>query len=141
MANRYRRKDILEALYTMMSEIVGEVYTTNRPTEKAPTQDWAVVKLPYGINADSSIHNTAYAQIQLFYKDRQNGIENVNRGEELIDATVNTIKRDLVAGGRYESLMTCNEEPRPMYFKSDYMGYHAIVIHFKLIISFINNKE
>lgn len=139
MANRYKRKDILEALYTMMSEVVSEVYTTNRPTEKAPTQDWAVVKLPYGINAETSITNTAYAQIQLFYKDRQNGIEHVDNSEELIDKTIEVIKRDLVAGGRYGHLMTCNEEPRLMYFKSDYMGYHAVVIHFPLIISFINN--
>lgn len=138
MANRYKRKEILQALFTMMQGVVGEVYTTNRPTTKDPTQDWAVVKLPYGINAESSITNNAYAQIQLFYKDRQNGIENVNGGEVLIDNTIAAIKEQLVAGGTYGHFMTCNEEPRVMYFKSDFMGYHAVVIQFQLIISFIN---
>jgi hypothetical protein len=139
MANRYKRKEILEALFTMMQGVVDEVYTTNRPTTKDPTQDWAVVKLPYGINAESSITNNAYAQIQLFYKDRQNGIESVNGGEVLIDDTIAAIKEQLVEGGTYGHLMTCNEEPRLMSFKSDFMGYHAVVIQFKLIISFINN--
>ena len=139
MANRFKRKAILEALLTMMSDIVEEVYTTERPNVKDTTRTWAVVGLPYGINAKTSITNDAFARIQLFYKDREKGIENVDLGEELVDKTIEAMKRDLVAGGRYESLMTCYEEPRVLYFKSDNMGYHAIVIQFKVIIRFINN--
>lgn len=139
MANRFKRKEILKAFFDMMSDIVEEVHTTDRPTVKDSTKSWAVVSLPYGINAKTSINNDANARIQLFYKDRENGIENVDAGEELVDKTLNAMKRDLVAGGRYESLMTCNDEPRVIYFKSDHMGYHAIVIQFKVIISFINN--
>lgn len=139
MANRFKRKEVLNALFTMMSDIVEEVYTTERPNVKDTTQNWAVVSLPYGINAETSTLNYAFARIQLFYKDREKGIENVDTGEELVDKTINAMKRDLVAGGRYESLMTCNDEPRVLYFKSDNMGYHAIVIQFKVIISFINN--
>lgn len=138
MANRFRRKDVLEALYNMMLPIVGEVYTTDRPDTKPSTQNWCVVSLPYGINAESSIHNYAHARIQLFYKDRANGIENVNVGEELVEQTLSAMKEQLVAGGRYGSWITCNEEPRVLYFKSDYMGYHAIAIQFKVIFSFIN---
>lgn len=139
MANRFKRKAILEALFTMMSDIVEEVYTTERPNVKDTTRTWAVVGLPYGINAKTSITNDAFARIQLFYKDREKGIENVDLGEELVDKTIEAMKRDLVAGGRYESLMTCNEEPRVLYFKSDNMGYHAIAFQFKVIIRFINN--
>ena len=139
MANRFKRKAILEALFTMMSDIVEEVYTTERPNVKDTTRTWAVVSLPYGINAKTSITNDAFARIQLFYKDREKGIENVDLGEELVGKTIEAMKRDLVAGGRYESLMTCNDEPRVLYFKSDNMGYHAIVIQFKVIVSFINN--
>lgn len=139
MANRFKRKEILKALFDMMSDIVEEVHTTDRPTVKDSTKSWAVVSLPYGINAETSITNYANARIQMFYKDRENGIENVDAGEELVDKTINAMKRDLVAGGRFESLMTCNDEPRVIYFKSDHMGYHAIVIQFKVIISFINN--
>lgn len=139
MANRYKRKEILEALYTMMLDIVPEVYTTDRPVVKDTSEQWAVVGLPYGINAESSIHNYAHARIQLFYKDNNNGIENVNSGEELVDKTIAAINEQLVEGGRYGDFITCNKEPRVVYFKSDHMGYHAIAIQFELIISFINN--
>lgn len=139
MANRYKRKDILEGLFAMMSDIVDEVYTTNRPDVKTSTDTWAAILLPYGINAGSSIHNAAFVRIQLFYKDRKNGIENVDSGEDIADQTINAIKTQLVEGGTYGHLMTCNEEPRVLYFKSDHMGYHVISIQFRVIISFINN--
>lgn len=139
MANRYKRKEILEALYTMMLDVVPEVYTTDRPTVKDTSEQWAIVSLPYGINAESSIHNYAHARIQLFYKDRDNGIENVVSGEELVDKALAAMNEQLVEGGRYGDFITCNKEPRIIYFKSDYMGYHAIAIQFELIISFINN--
>jgi hypothetical protein len=123
----------------MMLSVVPEVYTTDRPTTKPSSEQWAIVSLPYGINAETQIHNYAVARIQLFYKDRSNGIENVISGEELVEKTIAALNSELVEGGRYCSLMTCNEEPRVLYFKSDYMGYHAIAVQFKLIISFINN--
>jgi hypothetical protein len=139
MANRYKRKEILEALYTMMLDVVPEVYTTDRPAVKDSSSQWAIVSLPYGINAESSVHNYAFARIQLFYKDRENGIENVASGEELVDKTLEAMGEQLVEGGRYGDFMTCNKEPRVIYFKSDHMGYHAIAIQFELIISFLNN--
>ena len=139
MANRFKRKEVLEALLKLMSNVVQEVYTTVRPTVKETSKNWAVVSLPYGINASTSTLNYAHARIQLFYKDRENGIENVNAGEELIDKTIEAMDRDLSVGGRFAHLMTCNDQPRVLYFKSDHMGYHSVVIQFKLIISFINN--
>lgn len=123
----------------MMLDVVPEVYTTDRPTVKDTSEQWAIVSLPYGINAESSIHNYAHARIQLFYKDRDNGIENVVSGEELVDKALAAMNEQLVEGGRYGDFITCNKEPRIIYFKSDYMGYHAIAIQFELIISFINN--
>lgn len=123
----------------MMLDVVPEVYTTDRPTVKDTSEQWAIVSLPYGINAESSIHNYAHARIQLFYKDRDNGIENVGSGEELVDKALAAMNEQLVEGGRYGDFITCNKEPRIIYFKSDYMGYHAIAIQFELIISFINN--
>lgn len=139
MANRYKRKEILDALYQMMLDVTPEVYTTDRPTVKDSSLQWSIVGLPYGINAESSIHNNAMVRIQLFYKDRSNGVEHVDSGEELIEKTISVIKRDLVEGGRFSNFITCNEEPRVIYFKSDNMGYHAIAIQFRIIISFINN--
>ena len=65
MANRFKRKEVLNALFTMMSDIVEEVYTTERPNVKDTTQNWAVVSLPYGINAETSTLNYAFARIQL----------------------------------------------------------------------------
>ena len=139
MAERFNIEDVKEALYTMMSELVDEVFTTDRPTVKKGTETWAIVSLPYGINASSQITDYAFARIQLFYKDRENGIENNNLSKEIRLSTLNAIRTQLSEGGRYGHLMTCNEEPRVLYFKSDNMGYHAIAIQFKLTISFINN--
>lgn len=139
MAERFNIEDVKEALYTMMSELVDEVFTTDRPTVKESTRTWAIVSLPYGINASSQITDYAFARIQLFYKDRENGIENNNLCKEIRLSILQAIRTQLSEGGRYSHMMTCNEEPRVLYFKSDNMSYHAIAIQFKLIISFINN--
>lgn len=139
MAERFNIEDVKEALYTMMTDIVDEVYTNDRPEVKDTTQTWAIVSLPYGINAESSILDNAMARITLFYKNRERGIENNNLCKQIRLATLNAIRTQLVEGGRYGHLMTCNMEPRVFSFKSDYMGYHSIAIQFRLIIRFINN--
>lgn len=140
MAERFNIEDVKEALYEMMTGIVDEVHTNDRPTVKETTDTWAIVSLPYGINASSSITDYAFARIQLFYKNRENGIENNNLCKEIRLGTLAAIRRDLSEGGRYSNLMTCNDEPRVLYFKSDHMGYHAIAIQFKVIIKFLNNN-
>lgn len=139
MAERFNFEDVEEALMSMMSDIVDEVYADDRPVVKDTTQTWAVVSTPYGINAESSITDNAMARITLFYKNRERGIANKTLCKQIRLATLNAIRTQLVEGGRYGHLMTCNMEPRVFSFKSDHMGYHSIAIQFRLIIRFINN--
>ena len=61
--------------------------------------------------------------------------ENLTEEQEVVVKKRNALCLKLDAQGQ----LTCNDEPRVLYFKSDNMGYHAIVIQFKVIISFINN--
>lgn len=134
MANRYKRSDVLRALCNMMQGVGEEVYTSNRPTVKDTTEKFVVVRLPQGISPESDLHNTAYVQLHLYYKDRVNGIEHVERGEEMTEDAISSIKRDLVKGGAYGDWLRCNEEPVQLEAKSDSMGYHVCVIQFKIVI-------
>lgn len=134
MSNRYRHMEVLSALCSMLHSVCEEVYTTNRPTVKDSTEKFVVVRLPQGISPESDLHNTAYVQLQLFYKDRANGIEHVNRGEEMVESSINSIKTYLVQGGLYGGMMRCNEEPVLLPSSSDGMGYHSVIIQFKIVI-------
>lgn len=127
MANRYKRKDVLDALRKMVLPICSEVHTANRETVKTTSNQFVIIKLPQGIEPYADTHNTAYAQLHLFAKDVANGIESVDRMESLIDGCSGLFPFNT-------SLMSCNEKPLLTDAKSDGMGYHSCVMQFKIVI-------
>lgn len=127
MVNRYKREAVLTELYTMMTGVCKDVYTSSRPTVKDTTDKFVVIRLPQGIRPVSDIHNTAYVQLHLYAKDRANGVEHVQRIEELVDGVLALIPFDT-------ELMSCNETPVQLESKSDGLGYHSVVIQFRITI-------
>lgn len=126
MANRYKRGDVLFALYNKAKEACDRVYTS-RPIAIDQMQQFVVVTLPQGIRPYADTHNTAYVQMTLFVRDKQNGIEDVEAEEQLIDDIVNLCPFD-------NALMSCNEKPIILQSKSDGMGFHSTIIQFKIVI-------
>lgn len=127
MANRYKRQAVLTALRAMVLPICGDVHTSNRETVKTTSNEFVIIKLPQGISPYADTHNIAYVQFHLFAKDVSNGVESVSRLENLVEgiSTLFPFNTDL---------MSCNDTPIQTDSKSDGMGYHSIIMQFKIVI-------
>lgn len=127
MANRYKRKDVLDALRKMVLPVCAEIHTSNRETVKTTSNKFVIIKLPQGIEPYADTHNTAYVQFQLFAKDIANGVESVQRTEELIEGVSALFPFNT-------ELMSCNDKPTLLPTVSDGMGYHSSIMQFKIVI-------
>lgn len=127
MANRYKRKEVLQALYTKASTVCDKVFTSSRPTATDKMDEFIVVRLPQGIDPYADTHNIAVVQMNCFVRDRQGGIAREDVMEEMIDGiTALTPFND--------SLMSCNDSPLILNTVSDGMGFHSTIIQFKIVI-------
>ena len=127
MANRYKRKDVLAALREMVLPICSDVHTSSRETVKTTSNKFVIIKMPQGIDPYADTHNTAFVQFHLFAKDISNGVESVQRMEELIEAFSGLFPFNT-------ELMCCNDTPLLLDSKSDGMGYHSTVMQFRIVI-------
>lgn len=127
MANRYRRKDVLEALRNMLLPVCSDVHTSSRETVKTSSNQFIIVKLPQGISPYADTHNTAYVQFHLYAKDVANGVESVTRMESLIEGVSSLFPFN-------GDVISCNDKPIMTECKSDGMGYHTLAMQFKIVI-------
>jgi len=129
MSNRYKRKEVMMALEGKASAASGHVFRNNRPTAKATERmkDFVVVRLPQGIDPYADTHNIAYVQFVCFTKDRQEGIEDIEKTESMIEAITAQIPFD-------DALMSCNQKPSVLNTTSDGMGFHSTIIQTKIVI-------
>lgn len=127
MANRYKRKEVLQALYAKASAVCDKVFTSSRPTATDKMDEFIVVRLPQGIDPYADTHNIAVVQMNCFVRDRQGGIAREDVMEEMIEGiTALTPFND--------SLMSCNDTPLILNTVSDGMGFHSTIIQFKIVI-------
>ena len=127
MANRYKRKEVLQALYTKASTVCDKVFTSSRPTATDKMDEFIVVRLPQGIDPYADTHNIAVVQMNCFVRDRQGGIAREDVMEEMIEGiTALTPFND--------SLMSRNDTPLILNTVSDGMGFHSTIIQFKIVI-------
>lgn len=127
MANRYKRKEVLQALYAKASTVCDKVFTSSRPTATDKMDEFIVVRLPQGIDPYADTHNIAVVQMNCFVRDRQGGIAREDVMEEMIEGiTALTPFND--------SLMSCNDTPLILNTVSDGMGFHSTIIQFKIVI-------
>lgn len=127
MANRYKREEVLQALYTKASTVCDKVFTSSRPTATDKMDEFIVVRLPQGIDPYADTHNIAVVQMNCFVRDRQGGIAREDVMEEMIEGiTALTPFND--------SLMSCNDTPLILNTVSDGMGFHSTIIQFKIVI-------
>lgn len=127
MANRYKRQAVLTALRTMVLPICDTVLTSNRETVTTTKNQFVIIRLPQGITPYADTHNTAYVQFQLYAKDVSNGVESIQRMEELIEGISTLFPFNT-------ELMSCNDTPIQTDSKSDGMGYHSVIMQFKIVI-------
>jgi len=127
MANRYKRQAVFTALREMVLPICGDVHTSNRETVKTTSDQFVIISLPQGITPYADTHNTAYVQFHLFAKDVSNGVESITRMESLVEGISTLFPFNT-------ELMSCNDKPIQLGSKSDGMGYHSIIMQFKIVI-------
>lgn len=127
MANRYKRKAVLTALREMVSSFCTDVHTSSRETVKNPSDQFVIIKLPQGINPYADTHNTAVVQLHLFARDIANGVESVERMENLVDGVSGMLPFNT-------ELMSCNDTPLQLDSISDGMGYHYVIMQFGIVI-------
>lgn len=127
MANRYKRKEVLQALRTKASTVCDKVFTSSRPTATDKMDEFIVVRLPQGIDPYADTHNIAVVQMNCFVRDRQGGIAREDVMEEMIEGITALIPFN-------DSLMSCNDTPLIPNTVSDGMGFHSTIIQFKIVI-------
>lgn len=129
MANRYKGKEVLEALCNMITEanISNNVYTRTRPTATEKMDEFIVIRLPQGIDPYADTHNIAYVQFNCFARDRQGGIVNENVIESMVEGVTSLMPFDT-------DLMSCNSTPVILEVKTDGMGFHSVIIQIKIVI-------
>ena len=127
MANRYKRKDVMEALRNMVLPICPDVHTSNRETVRTTSDTFVIIRMPQGIEPYADTHNTAYVQFHLFAKDIANGVESLQRMEDLVDSVSALLPFNT-------KLMSCNDTPLLTESKPDGMGYHSSILQFKIVI-------
>ncbi len=127
MANRYKRKEVLQALYTKASTVCDKVFTSSRPTATDKMDEFIVVRLPQGIDPYADTHNIAVVQMNCFVRDRQGGIAREDVIEEMIEGVTALLPFN-------DTLMSCNDTPLILGTVSDGMGFHSVIIQFKIVI-------
>lgn len=127
MANRYKRKEVLQALYTKASTVCDKVFTSSRPTATDKMDEFIVVRLPQGIDPYADTHNIATVQMNCFVRDRQGGIAREDVIEEMIEGVTALLPFN-------DTLMSCNDTPLILGTVSDGMGFHSVIIQFKIVI-------
>ena len=120
---------MLSELRTMVLTKCNEVYMTNRETVKATTDKFVIIKLPQGIDPYADTHNIAYVQFLLFAKDVNNGVESIDRLEKLIDGISDLFPFN-------NGHISCNDTPIQLPSTSDGMGYHSVIMQFKIVIKY-----
>lgn len=126
MANRYRRKEVLAALREMVLAVCSDVHTSSRETVKTAIDKFVIIRLQ-SIDPYAQTHNIAYGQFHLFARDIGNGVENVEKMEEMIDGASALFPFNT-------EVMSCNDIPLITDSKSDGMGYHSVIMQFKIVI-------
>lgn len=117
----------MEGLYGKALTVCEKVFTNSRPTATDKMDKFIIVKLPQGIEPYADTHNIAYVQMICFVRDREGGIAKDDVIEELIEGVTSLLPFD-------DSLMSCNDTPVILPTVSDGMGFHSVIIQFKIII-------
>lgn len=123
----YRRMDILKKLVDTMSGIGEKTFVTDRPAaEKKAMKDFVVVRLPQMLDKGDT-YQESYCQINVFARDRANGIENTIRLDEMQMAVMDKfpIVTDLFS----------STSPRIISDGEDGIGFHYLIIQAKLTIN------
>lgn len=123
----FKRQEVLQSLYNMALTVCENVFTSSRPTAVDRMDSFIVVRLPQGIDLYADTHNTAYAQFNIFVRDRQGGIESVDAMETLVSGITDLFPID-------DGVVACNGKPTILTTKTDGMGFHSTIIQFKIII-------
>lgn len=127
MANRYKRKEVLQELYAKASTVCDKVFTSSRPTATEKMDEFIVVRLPQGIDPYADTHNIATVQMNCFVRDRQGGVAREDVMEEMVEGVTAIVPFN-------DSLMSCNDTPLILNTVSDGMGFHSTIIQFKIVI-------
>ncbi len=125
---RFRRKDILQQLYAAVDGISSKTYVTSRPTAvQEGMADFCVVRISQPIIDRGATYQDTYGQISLFARDRSNGIERCDRLDEMAQAVTELfpIVTDLFSA----------TDPRLLPGGSDELGFHSVIIQFRVTIN------
>lgn len=84
---KYYALDILEDVYNRAKGFVTDnVYVENRPKVSTDTlSEMLVVSLPYQFH-DANIVQTSVLRFEIIVRNKQNGVTNVKRLQEMLDA-------------------------------------------------------
>lgn len=115
----FPRKEILQSLYTALSGI-SKVYTSSRPSSvKEPLNDFIVVDLT-GTMKDWNAYQDATLRIDLFKKEKQDGLEDVNGLETMKNSVFSLFP---IVTEKFTAI-----SPRLVAGGSDDKGYHYLMI-------------
>lgn len=119
--------EVLQSLYGLTADISENRFITTRPPS-APEhmQDFLLIRLPQGIRDRGDTYQKAWAQIAVFVRDVQGGLENTLRLDEIQQSVMDLfpIVTELFHG----------KNPILLDGGTDGAGFHSVIIHFSITI-------
>ena len=123
----FPRMEVLQSLYELTAGITPNRFITTRPssTDKS-MQEFLLIRLPQGIRDRGDTYQSARAQIAVFVRDVQGGLENTLRLEEIQQSVMELfpIVTELFHG----------KSPMLLDGGTDGAGFHSVIIQFSITI-------
>lgn len=124
----FKRMELLKQLVEAVKDVGDDVFVTSRPpaTQESMTK-FVVVRLPQAIQDRGATYQDTYCQINVFAKDRANGLERTDVLEAMQTAV---LEKFPIVTELFSAI-----SPRLLPGGSDGLGFHSVIIQAKLIIN------
>lgn len=119
--------EVLQSLYELTADITPNRFITTRPssTDKS-MQEFLLIRLPQGVRDRGDTYQSARAQIAVFVRDVQGGLENTLMLEEIQQSVMNLFP--IVTEGFH------GKSPILLDGGTDGAGFHSLIIQFSITI-------
>ncbi len=128
---QFPRMTVLQSLHELTADITPNRFISTRPNAVGEQmKEFLLIRLPQSIEPWGDACQFSYGQIVIFAKDIQGGLENTLALEKLQSAVMELF-------GDTESLITdlyTAFEPRLFPGGTDNVGFHSLIIQFRLQI-------
>lgn len=127
----YPRMEVLQSLYELTADITPNRFITTRPNAVGEQmEEFLLIRLSQSMDEWGNVCQFSTGQIAVFARDAQGGLENSLKLEQMQSAVMEIFGKERVINTPTYTAW----EPRLLPGGSDGVGFHSLIIQFKLQI-------